>query len=144
MLVQLALALLLASNPDASAGLTGGERDPFSGPDQARDEAPCDGDGLACVSWQRLKCTSIVTSPSVSVITLQAATGESYFAKVGDRVRNAVIVAIDPDRKGILLREPMPGTVAGFREIILPTGADRPIVREPASAEPVLKVPAQK
>lgn len=135
----LILALLLASVPGGEPGLTNPARDPFQGPDQVRDEGPCpEPRGIHCIPWQSLKVTAIVTAPGGTLASFEAGNGESYFARAGDRVRNAVIVSIDTERRGVLLREPMPGTVAGFREIVLMTGAPQPIVREPMSAEPVL------
>lgn len=141
MTTALLLALILAAAPPAGGAnpaLADRARDPFQGPDQARDEGPCEPPGFHCVPWQRMRVTGIVTAPSGALATVDAGNGETFFVKVGDRARNGVVVSIDSERRGVLLREPMPGTVAGFREIVLLTGAEAPIVREPVSAEPAL------
>lgn len=132
----LILTLILATAP-TDAGLANPARDPFASPGQAR-EAPCEPPSLLCTSWQRVRVTGVVTSPSASMATMDAGNGATYFAREGDRLRNAIVVRIDPERRGVLLREPMPGTVAGFREIMLLTGSDKPVVREPMAADPVL------
>ena len=129
--------LALQSDP---ASLTQSDRDPFQGPGESRRQAPCEPRGLHCVPWQDLRVTAIVTSPAGSVVSFTTNSGENWFAREGDKARNAVVSRIDPERRGVLLREPVPGTVAGFREIVFVTGDDLPQVREPISADPVLSI----
>lgn len=139
MLASFALALLLVQAGDPGA-LVVPSRDPFKGPTEFAESAPCEPRGLHCIRWQDLRVTAIVTGPAGSLATFATGSGESWFGKEGDRVRNAAIVSVDPQRRGVVLREPAPGTVAGFREIVLVTGEAQPIVREPMSAEPALSI----
>lgn len=140
-LLLAALTSFLAATPAASpvatpAAAVESRRDPFAPPEAALSDPKL---GLKGMAWQHLRCAAVAKGPGGLVATL--ASGEvTFFVREGDRLRNAVVTKVDPERRGVLLREPAPGTVAGFREVILLVGEAEAIVREPRAAEPLLPV----
>lgn len=129
------LLLLLAAATAPPAPSSGPGRDPFVSPAGVTSDPT---QGLAGMAWQSLQLTGIVDAPSGPIATL-GAEGDSFVAQEGDRLANAVVVAIDRARRAVLLRAPTSDNVAGFREIVLQMGVKDPVVREPRAAEPLLK-----
>lgn len=141
MTIPAALLMVLLAGAPASASApavvppSGDGRDPFLGPGAAESDPKL---GLRGMSWQHLRCTGVVTGPGGPVVTLDAGERGTFLAREGDRLRNAVVAKIDLERRGVLLKEPVSGTVAGYREVILLVGQEQAIVREPRSPDPAL------
>jgi beta-lactamase regulating signal transducer with metallopeptidase domain len=106
------VVLGLEPNDGAYRYDTLGRRDPFRSPHVEPDEVPI-GTGLARYRIADLALRGIVTTPPGSVALLVAPDARTYFARVGQRLRNGIVTAIDS--QGVLFHEDVDDPLATVR-----------------------------
>ncbi len=114
---EVGAAVSTSSVPDATYD-DGGRRDPFVRPAPARPVAgprrprrpPA---GLAGLSVADVSVKGIVRGGAMSLVVLMGPRGQSFVARVNDRLQDAVVSGIDSD--GVLFRTHVSGDEGGSR-----------------------------